>query len=449
MAEPSVTVQPTLDLTPRLDLRVSPALVASIELLALPLPDLEELVERMLAGNPALERVDRPACPGCGGRRAGHDGARCDARLPRRPSSPPEDGADPWPATAHRPSAAELLLAEVAPLLATGDRWLAAYVLADLDDRGFLDRPAGAIATRLGVGANRVERVIQAVRAVGPPGICAVDATDCLLRQLEPFEARGQAPTLLRAMIAGHLGDLARGRIGAVALALGTGRAEVLAARAFLRENLRPWATLPEPSPPPVVAPPDLVLRDAPGDPDRLEVEVVETDRLAVRLDPAWARLVDQGPGLLPAAQHQRVGEQVASAQAFLSGLARRTSTLARVAGFAAERQLPYLRQGPAAHLPLTRTAVAEALGLHESTVSRAVAGKRLRLPDGRVLALAELFGAARSAHDSLRAVVCAEDRPLSDGELTLALRARGHDLSRRTVTKYRHQLGIPPRALR
>ena len=168
----------------------------------------------------------------------------------------------------------------------------------------------------------------------------------------------------------------------------------------------------PEPSPLPVPAPPDLVVREVPGDPDRLEVEVVETGRLAVRLDPAWVRLAEQGPGVFPAAQHRRVREQVASAQALLSGLAKRTSTLGRVAGYAADRQRAYLRHGPATHAPLTRAAVAEALGLHESTVSRAVAGKRLRLPDGRVIALAELFGVAQSAQDSLRAVVAAEARP-------------------------------------
>ena len=108
---PSVTVRPTLDLTPRLDVRVSPALVASTELLALPVPDLEQLVERALAGNPALERVDRPACPGCGVRLAGHDapnavpGSRgAPARHPRKvpiPGRQPRTGRAPpsccWP----------------------------------------------------------------------------------------------------------------------------------------------------------------------------------------------------------------------------------------------------------------------------------------------------------------------------------------------------------------
>jgi RNA polymerase sigma-54 factor len=444
-----MTAHPTLDLAPRLDLRVSPALVASVELLALPLPDLEQLVERELAGNPALERVDGPACPSCGARVADAGCAACGDRPAHRPGIPPEDGGDPWPAAAQPQSAAEALLAEVVPLLADGDRWLAAYVLADLDDRGFLDCPAGAVAARLGVDPGRVERVIQAIRAVGPAGICAADATDCLLRQLEPFEARGQAPRLLRPILAGHLGDLATGRIGAVAAALGGDRDEVLAARDFLRQHLRPWAMLPEPPLAPVPAPPDVVVRAAPGSPSRLEVEVVETGRLAVCLDPAWARLAEEGSSLLPAAEHRRVRDQVAGAGALLRGLARRRATLARVAGYAAERQLPRLRRGPAAHAPLTRAAVAEALGLHESTVSRAVAGKRLRLPDGRVLALAELFGTARSAHDSLRTVIASEDRPLSDGELTRALRAHGHHLSRRTVAKYRAQLGIPAHGLR
>jgi RNA polymerase sigma-54 factor len=223
----------------------------------------------------------------------------------------------------------------------------------------------------------------------------------------------------------------------------------VLAARHFLHEHLRPWAMLPEPPLAPVPAPPDVVVRDTPGNPGRLEVEVLETGRLAVRLDPAWARLAEEGSSLLSAAEHRRVRDQVAGAGALLRGLARRRATLARVAGYAAERQLPRLRRGPAAHAPLTRAAVAEALGLHESTVSRAVAGKRLRLPDGCVLALAELFGTARSAHDSLRAVVASEDRPLADGELTRALRAHGHHLSRRTVAKYRAQLGIPAHGLR
>jgi RNA polymerase sigma-54 factor len=441
---------PSLAMTPRLELRVSPALLAFTEVLALPLADLEQLVERELAGNPALERVDCPACPGCG--RPLPDGGcpMCSGRDDRRRPCQPADadasaGADP----PDRPSAAELLLTEVGPLVAPGDRWLAAYVIADLDDRGFLGRDEQALAAALGVDVSRVAGVIAAIRTVGPPGVCAVDVTECLLLQLERFETSGDAPPLVRPMIASHLQDLGLGRTGAVATSLGASQADVLAARDFLRRHLRPSATLPEPACLPIPAPPDLVITTHAADPGRFDVEVIDP---GVRLDPNWARLALQArrsPWLVPGPERGQLLAGAAQGRAFLDRLAERARTLGRIAGHVAERQRAYLQHGPAAHLPLTRAQVADALGLHESTVSRAVAGKRVRLPDGRVVPFADLFGAARSVHDSLLAIIAGEVRPLTDGELAAELHTRGHLVARRTVAKYRGQLGIPRHACR
>lgn len=419
-------------MAPRLEPRVSPALLAFAEVLALPLVGLEHLVEQELDANPALVRVERPACPGCGLPLRDGDCAACGDRDDRGRPGPPaaDDGADGWPEPPYRPSPAELLLAEAAPMVAADDRWLAAYIVADLDSRGFLGRDARTIAAELDVDVTRVAAVIDAVRAVGPPGVCAADVTDCLLLQLEPFEARGDAPALLRPIIAGHLEDLGHGRVGAVAAALGACQADVLAARDFLRRHLRPYATLPEPAGVPVPAPPDVIIRTAASDPGRFEVEVVETGRLSVHLDPAWARLATearQRPWLVSGPDRQRLLAAAAEARALLDRLAERSRVLRRVVTHVAERQQAYLRNGPAAHAPLTRAAVADALGLHESTVSRAVAGKSLRLPDGRVVPFAELFGTARSVHDSLQAIVSGESRPLTDGELAAELRTRGH----------------------
>jgi RNA polymerase sigma-54 factor len=448
------TAVPSLAMATRLQLRVSPALLAFTEVLALPLGGLEQLVEQELATNPALERIDRPACPGCGLPLVGDDCLACGDRDDRLRPSPPaaEDVAGARPDPPYRPSAAELLAAEVAPLLATGDRWLAAYLVGDLDGRGLLGRDACAVAAELAVDVARVAAVIDAIRAVGPPGVCAVDVRDCLLRQLEPFEARGEAPALLRPIIAGHLEDLGRGRTGAVAAALGASHADVLAARDFLRRHLRPYATLPEPAELPLPAPPDVVIRASAGDPGRFEVEVVESGGVGVRLDPAWPRLAVEArrrPWLVPEPERQRLLADATGARTFLDRLAERSRVLRRVAGHVAERQQAYLRDGPAAHAPLTRAEVAAAVGLHESTVSRAVAGKWVRLPDGRVVPFAELFGSTRSVHDSLLAIVSGEDRPLTDGELAAELHARGHAVARRTVAKYRSQLGIPGRACR
>src|SRR5205823_5657697 len=180
-----------------------------------------------LASNPALDRVDRPMSTG---------------------------SADGLSSVAYQPSAAELLLSEVTPLLHRDDWWLAGWILADLDQRGFLGRDARSLSAELGVDEARVSTVIDAIRVVGPPGICAADTTECLLLQLEILEADGRAPHQLRKLITCHLPDLAKGRTGTVAAALGVDSGEVLALRDFLRTHLRPWAVLDAPASRPVPA---------------------------------------------------------------------------------------------------------------------------------------------------------------------------------------------------
>lgn len=199
----------------------------------------------------------------------------CDDEVRRWAGGPPgvdDDG----PVLPYRPSAAELLEAEAGPLVPTRDRWLVSYLVAELDDRGLLGR----------------------------------------LRQLEPFEAQGVAPVLLRPMIAGHLDDLAAGRIGLIAAALGAGEADVVAAREFLRRHLRPSAAPDEPADLPVPAPPDVVIRADPSDPERFEIEVVRTARASTRPDPAWVGLAQAGrrSGTFSGAEYRRMPADAARA---------------------------------------------------------------------------------------------------------------------------------------
>ncbi len=100
---------------------------------------------------------------------------------------------------------------------------------------------------------------------------------------------------------------------------------------------------------------------------------------------------------------------------------------------------------------PLTRRQMAEALGMHESTVSRAVAGKWAQLPTGESVPLDRFFQAADSPKEMLRDLIAAENpaSPLSDSELMREMEAQGHVLARRTVAKYREALGIPSVDLR
>ena len=110
-----MTAVPSLALAPRFELRVSPALVAFSEVLALPLAELEKLVAQELDANPALERVEQPACGDCGLPLTGGGCVGCDGRLDRRRPRPAdaESGDPATPEPPHRPSAAEQFMAEV------------------------------------------------------------------------------------------------------------------------------------------------------------------------------------------------------------------------------------------------------------------------------------------------------------------------------------------------
>ena len=93
---------------------------------------------------------------------------------------------------------------------------------------------------------------------------------------------------------------------------------------------------------------------------------------------------------------------------------------------------------------PVTRAKLAADLGFHESTISRAVSGKQVQLPDGRMIPLSRFFERNLSARTALKELIANESSPLSDEALSDALKARGFALSRRAVTKYRLMEGIP-----
>jgi RNA polymerase sigma-54 factor len=119
------------------------------------------------------------------------------------------------------------------------------------------------------------------------------------------------------------------------------------------------------------------------------------------------------------------------------------------VAGYAVEHQQAFLVGGPAALRPLTRAEVAAALGMHESTVSRAVADKYALLPDGTMVPLSRFFGVGGGVDGELRRLLASADGPISDQRLAERLREAGFPIARRTVAKHRARLGLAAAALR
>ena len=111
--------------------------------------------------------------------------------------------------------------------------------------------------------------------------------------------------------------------------------------------------------------------------------------------------------------------------------------------------QKDFILNGDGSLKPLTRSVVAKTLGVHESTISRAVASKTIALPSGRIVPLSKFFDRSLSVRDRVRQIIEAEHRPLTDDEIADMLSRDGIDVARRTVAKYRNMLGILPANLR
>jgi RNA polymerase sigma-54 factor len=426
-----------LEATQRFEQRASPELVAYSELLALPALELEQVIEQKLAANPALERIDRDVCPFCAEPLAGDHCLVC--ARPQRPASAYLDA----PARAE-PSAAEALLSELTVLAARTDVPILEHLVDSLDERGFLDRDVSQVAAELGVAEDRIEAMLALLRSYGPPGIGARNLRECLLLQLQAFDG----VELASAIVTSHLEELAAGRLGTIAVALGVTRAEVEAAAELIRTQLRPSAA-PEPAEcasrePPLR--PDVIIRERDDLPGAYSVELVEPRSFDVVIAPSYAIVDDK---MLLAHERERLRSQLAEARLFIRRLHRRWHTLRKISEVVVERQREFLRRGPRFTVPLTRSEVAAAVGVHESTVSRATAGRHVLLPSKRLVPFSCFFDAAQAPCAALAQLVMDESAPRSDRDLAQELSRLGFSVARRTVAKYRDRLGIPAQAKR
>ncbi len=143
---------------------------------------------------------------------------------------------------------------------------------------------------------------------------------------------------------------------------------------------------------------------------------------------------------------------QVARAQQFIWAVRQRRQTLLRVAEYVCEYQEAYIRGNARGLRPLTRSEVANALGVHESTCSRAVASKFIMLPSRKVIPMSDLFAASLSVKHVIQQIIdeeAAQGGALSDAQISERLLDYGIRIARRTVAKYRGQMHILPSTIR
>ena len=299
-----------------------------------------------------------------------------------------------------------------------------------------------------------MQRVLALIQRADPPGVGARTPAESLLIQLDTLAegAPERLVNLARLLITDHFEALARREYARIARALQVPISRVNQAAIFIQRNLTPYPArafwgegrLPDPNEA-VYREPDMIISQ-PRRGAGLLVEVLTPLAGWLRVNPVFKSALTDCES---AAERDRWGQAVERATLMTKCLQQRNATLQRLMEIIAVEQRDFILGHDGDLRALTRARIARALGVHESTISRAVAGKSVALPSGRIVPLAKFFDRSLSVRDRVRVIVENAPRPLTDDEIAAFLAGAGVHIARRTVAKYRNMLGILPAHLR
>ncbi len=295
---------------------------------------------------------------------------------------------------------------------------------------------------------EKAEEALRIVQSLDPPGIAARDLRECLLLQLSPEMPYYEE---VKTLIENHLEDLRDNRLPQIQKKTGFSIQRIQEAWNQLKKlNPKPGALFAESHVAPVT--PDVILEQ---DEDGNYRVVVEDQRLPrLYISPYyWKRLQN---GTATPEEKEYLRKKITSAQWLIDAIEQRKNTLTRVAQAIVDHQREFLEKGPEFIKPLKMQQIADQVGVHVTTISRAVDDKWIQTPRG-IFPLRRFFvGGTRTeqgedvAWDRIRIklqeLIDKEDkrRPYSDDELVKELGKQGIKVARRTITKYRQKMGIP-----
>ncbi|MCC6781977.1 MAG: RNA polymerase factor sigma-54 [Planctomycetes bacterium] len=321
------------------------------------------------------------------------------------------------------------------------------HIVYSLDEDGRLAESAEQIADTLLVPIPLAERAIELVRALDPPGVGARDLRDCLLMQLDRMN---YVQPLTRLIVEKHLDDLAMNRLPKIARDTNAELEDVKDSWTFLRDYLNPHPGAAFSETRGAIVVPDVIVEEIDG---RFEVRSERGRIPELGISVTYKNLLKEARD--DPKVHEYLRRKIDAAKWFIEAVHQRQSTIERIASEVVSRQQDFLRNGIRDLRPMKMQEVADAVGVHISTVSRAISGKYIQTPQG-VMDLKRFFSGGtvtdsgehvsqRAVKDKLRQLVEAEDKhnPWSDDQLVEELGRQGVHIARRTVTKYRKALGI------
>jgi len=327
--------------------------------------------------------------------------------------------------------------------------WIGEAIVDALNDDGYLTESVAditrSLTADLPVGEDDVERVLAFVQSLDPTGVGARSAAECIGLQLAQLEDGTPGRELALAIARDHLQAVADRDLPGLCESFGTDEESLEAALTLIRGcNPRPGSAF-EGAEPEYIVPDVFVRRTDQG--WSVEINPGSVPRLKVNQD--YASLVTRS------GDYATLRAQLQEARWLIRSLEIRKDTLLRVARTIVQRQAAFLERGEEAMQPMILRDVAEAVSMHESTISRVTTGKYMLTPRGiyefRYFFSSHVSGASGEDVSSvairarIRKLISSEDsaRPLSDAQLADLLSGEGVKVARRTVAKYREALGF------
>ena len=457
---------------------LSPQLQQSLLVLQTPLLELRNLVQQEMETNPVLEEL--PDEPGPDAQDEGESSvddnfknefeklASLDEEWRDYMAQSASSGADGFRSSAEAKDKREFFFDSIAvqetlhqnllgqlnqTALNAGDRKAAELIVGNIDDNGFLQSTPEEMALNSGIAEEDFLKTLALIQGFHPPGVGARDLRECLLIQLK---REGKENSLEYKIVSEHMEDLGRRRFPEIARRMGITVEEVQkAADNIGRLNPRPGQVF-------AAAPQNYVLPDVTVEKVDGEYQITLNDEQIphLRISNLYKDIIASG-NTQSGEVKDYIRDKIRSGKFLIRSIHQRQQTISNIAKQIVSRQHEFLEHGRSHLKPMTMAEVADAVGVHETTVSRAVSGKYMATPQG-IFEMKYFFTPGyqtatgesmsnTSVKEAILDLVKREDgnQPLSDNEIVEILNERGIPIARRTVAKYRTELNILPSHMR
>ncbi len=471
-------MEANLQMSQKMQMKLAPQIIQSIEILQLPLLELRNRIDEELIENPVLEREEAQKTAdedgeasesdedleevdakdseeadfdtfddfssyytdyGSGGSRGSSSDDEKDPKLQALENSPAPDI-----------SLQDHLLRQLSYLdLEEEQHKLCEAIVANLDRRGYLAHPLEEVLKDVDGEATEeeAEEALQIVQRLEPPGVAARSLSECLMLQIDSDHDNKE---FLRRLLENHFDDILENRYPQVADAMDCTIEDLKQAVEEISQlNPMPGSLFGEPSAPNVV--PDLRVEFVDGD---YEIFLEDSWLPSLRFNKYYRKKLNDKS--VDGKTKEYLKKKMQSARWLIDAIEQRRSTLYNVTTEMMDVQRDFLDHGDAALKPLKMQDIADRAGVHVSTVSRAISGKYIQTPRG-MYPLKHFFAGGlqkksgemeswEAVRQKLQKIIRDEDKsdPFSDEQISQELKKQGIDIARRTVSKYRKNLGIP-----